>query len=127
MSDPAENLRARLRDDLRAAMKARNAVATSVLRSLIAAIDNAQSVEVAKAPSAPVADSEWVAGASSFGAADVPRRLLSAAELDALMCDEAEKLRAAAAEMARLGRHEAADRARAEAEIAQRYGGRAQP
>ena len=55
-------MRARLRQDLTAAMKARDAVAVTALRSAIAAIDNAEAVEVPGEPTAPVG-SEHFAGA----------------------------------------------------------------
>lgn len=123
MGDPSEAMRARLREDLRAAMKARDAVTTSVLRGLIATIDNAQAVAAPAASPTPVGGSQWVAGSSAFGTGEVARRTLDAGEVDALLQGEAAKRLSLAAEMDGYGRAEDAARARAEAAIAQRYVG----
>ena len=119
--DPSEVMRARLREDLRAAMKRRDAMETSVLRGLIAAIDNAQAVAAPTRPATPGGGSQWVAGASAFGSAEAPRQVLGVAELEALLRGEAERLSSFARELDGYGRRDEAARARAEADIAKRY------
>ena len=119
--DPSETMRARLRDDLRTAMKSRDTVETSVLRRLIAAIDNAQAVAAPPGPATPGGGSQWVAGSAAFGAGDVPRRQLGAADVDALLRREMERHLSLADEMDGYGRRDDAARARAEADIASRY------
>jgi len=123
--DPAGDLRARLRGDLRDAMKARDTVATGLLRRLIALIDNAEAVapSPAQAPSIDLASgsSEWVAAGAAFGAAEVPRKVLTVNDLAALLRAEAGTLAATAVEMDRVGRPVEAGVARAEAALLARY------
>lgn len=124
-SDAAGDLRARLRTDLRDAMKARDAVATGLLRRLIALIDNAEAVALSPAEATSVnlagGASEWVATGASFGAAEVPRKLLTAADLAVLFRTEAAEIAATAAAMDRVGRPDEAAVARAEAALLARY------
>ncbi len=124
-SDPAGDLRARLRGDLREAMKARDAVTTGLVRRLIALIDNAEAVALTPAQAAPVSltsgASEWVATGAAFGAADVPRKTLSAADLSALFLAESETIAATAAEMDRVDRPDEAAIAHAELAVLKRY------
>ena len=120
----AEELRARLRADLRAAMKARNILETQALRCLIAAIDNAEAVPPdleSTRNRLATGGSPWVATGAFFGAAEVPRRVLSRSELMALLRDEVEKRVAAAHEMDRCARPEQAEHARNEMRIVERY------
>jgi uncharacterized protein len=84
----APEVRARLRAALTDALKTRNAVAVSALRSAIAAVDNAETVD---APDALPSDggSPHVAGTvSGLGAVEVSRRRLSEAEMDAIVQNE---------------------------------------
>lgn len=124
-ADPANDLRGRLRADLREAMKTRDTVATGLLRRLIALIDNAEAVALTPAQATSVklsgGASEWVAAGAAFGAAEVPRKVLSADDLAALLRAEAEAIATASAEMDRVGRPAEADIARAEAALLQRY------
>lgn len=116
---PAEALRARLRADLTAAMKARRTAAVAPLRSLLAAVDNAEAVEVTAAPST---SGEHVAGAGvGVGSTEVRRRTLSAADLRALVEAEVADRVAAAAEYAAHGRADAAATVRAEADLLRTY------
>jgi uncharacterized protein YqeY len=108
-----DGLRGRLRASLTAAMKRRDAPAVSVLRSALAAIDNAEAVDPSHAPKASAGP---IAGAvRGIGAAEVPRRQLSAHEIAAIVQAEAERREEAAAEYDRLGRAEHAARLRVEA------------
>jgi uncharacterized protein YqeY len=89
-------LKGRLEEDLRAAMKARDAMVTSTLRMAIAAVRTAE-----------------VAGASA--------RELSDDDVLAVLTREAKKRREAAAAFADAGRAEQAGKERAEEEILARY------
>ena len=107
-----------IRDDLqtalRSAMKARDKDAVNVLRSTLAALDNAGAVEADVA----VVEGEHFAGtAGGLGAAEVPRASLEDAQERAIVAAEAQERRAAADEYDRLGRAEEASRLRAEADL----------
>ena len=100
---------------LTAALRARDGVAVSALRSALAAIENAGAVDPAQAPQA---DSGPIAGAvAGLGAGEVPRRSLGPDELRALVGAEVEHRRTAAREYAELGRPDQAERLRAEADV----------
>jgi uncharacterized protein YqeY len=79
-------LRARLEADLLAARKAGRADEVSALRTLLAALANAEAVPVPAGPYRVVP-----------GRADVPRRELSEAEVDGVVRDECEERRSAIA------------------------------
>ncbi|EHR62573.1 GatB/YqeY domain-containing protein [Saccharomonospora cyanea] len=114
-------MRADLRQDLTAALKTRDRVAIAALRSALGAIDNAEAVPVDSAQ-ATGTDSEHVAGAASgVGAAETRRRDLTEAELRSIVENEVRQRTAAADEYERLGRVEAAERLRAEAEVLNRH------
>jgi uncharacterized protein YqeY len=114
-------MRDRLREDLAAAMKARDRVAITVLRTTLAAIDNAEAVDFSPRET-PVTGSHHVAGASAgVGSTDVTRRILSDADIDAVIREQADERRQAAAEYEKLGRIEAADALRHEAALLDRY------
>ena len=123
MSQPfgaAETLRARLRIDLRLAMKTREIDAVAVLRSVIAAIDNAEAVEApARGEAIPYGG---IAGAQAgVGSTEVARRDLSDDELRVLLTDQvAERLAAAGMYEAR-GRQALAIRLRREADLLRTY------
>lgn len=114
-------MRASLRDDLKAALKTRDRVAISALRSALSAIENAEAVP-ADRPSAGVAESEHVAGAAAgLGAAEAERRHLTDADLRSILEGEVRERSAAAREYEQLGRSDQAERLRAEAEVLSRY------
>jgi uncharacterized protein YqeY len=113
--DPAADLQARLREDLRTAMRARASAEVALLRMLIAAVDNAQSVPVGEG------HQRYVERPFGDGSAEVPRLDLTTADVNALLQREAAARDAAAAEFARVG---AADREavmREEARLVRRY------
>jgi uncharacterized protein len=117
-------MRETLRRDLTSAMKARDVVAVAALRSALAAIDNAEAVDVAPAaePAATSATSAEVAGAVvGVGAAEVPRRVLTAADVERLVRGERDDRITAAVDHERLGRSESAGRLRAEAGVLALY------
>jgi hypothetical protein len=103
-------MKARMRADLVKAMKARRAEETALLRTLLAAIDNAE---------APAIDHRVrpISGASS----EIERLVLTAAELEAVLLREARDCEQAAAELAGSGHGERADALRRQAGIAKRY------
>lgn len=114
-------MRARLRQDLTAALKAGDRVAVTALRSSLAAIDNAEAVLVDR-PLDGVTGNEHVAGAAAgLGAAEAERRHLTEAEVRSIVENEARERSAAAEEYERLGRTDLAERLRAEAEVLSRY------
>jgi hypothetical protein len=117
---PAEILRTRLRGDLRAAMKAQRRDEMAALRALIAAIDNAESVEDASSP--PLSSSAHVAGAvQGLGAADAARRSLSEHDLQRIIEAELWERDAQAERLTLLGRVDDASRLRIEADVIARY------
>ena len=113
--DPAGDMKARLRADLRAAMKHRRPIEASVIRALIAAIDNAEAPPAHEAPTPPARHQ------FHSGSAEVERLLLSAAHVRGLIVADIQERERAAAEMERLGLKDRAEAARAEALIAKRY------
>jgi uncharacterized protein YqeY len=115
-------MRDRLRHDLTAALKARDRTAVSALRSAIAALDNAEAVEIGDQQTASAATSPHIAGASAgAGSADVPRRALADDEIKAIVTDQIEERRQAAREYDELGQTDAAQRLTAEADVLTRY------
>ena len=105
--DAAEIVRQRLQADLRSALKQRASLEVSVLRSLIAAIDNAGAV--ALEPGRPPPRHE------------VERRHLGFDEIEAILLREYEARRIAAEQLARLGRPAESARANEEMSVVSRY------
>ena len=105
----------RLRADLKTAMQARARQEAGVLRALIGAVDNAQSVAL---------DPGFKpAHVGTFGdrANEVPRRPLGQADIEGLLQREIDERLSAAAEIERAGRPERSEILRAEAAIVARY------
>jgi len=96
-------------------MKARASAEVSLLRVLIAAIDNAQSVPVGQG------HQRYVELKFGDGSAEVPRLVLGETELTALLETEAAARDSAAAEFDRLGQAERAQVMRDEAGWVRRY------
>ncbi len=113
--DFAEVMSARLRADLKVAMRARMALEVSVLRSLIAAIDNAQAIPVAPG------HQPYVARAFGDESAEAPRLRLSEADVFAVLDREAETRADAADELDRCGRPAEAAALREQAGVVNRY------
>ncbi len=105
----------RLRADLKIAMQARARDEAAVLRVLIGAIDNAQSV--------PVDPAMKASHVGTFGdrSNEVPRRRLSLDDIYAVLRRQIEEREAAAQEIERAGRADRAEMLRAEARIVARY------
>jgi len=123
MDDAAEPMRERLQADLRAALKARNKQSVSVLRALIAAIDNAGAIalEAGGAPANPrlPGGSQYVV--TGGGQSEAARKPLSAQDIDTLLVREAGERRTAADQVARHGKHEEADALRQGADLIDAY------
>jgi uncharacterized protein YqeY len=107
-------LKDRLRADLKTAMRERNTGEVAVIRTLIAAIDNAEAVPVDGLE-------ERLRQREDIG--EVARREMDAAALDAVLAREIESRLAAADDYERHGRGDDAARLREEAELIARYRG----
>jgi hypothetical protein len=103
-------------------MKAQQRDEMAALRTLIAAIDNAESVEDPSPPPEPRPSSEHVAGAvPGLGAADAARRSLSERDLQRVIEAELWDRDAQAERLTLLGRVDDASRLRIEADVIARY------
>lgn len=102
----AHALRTLLRRDLGVALKTRRAEAVAALRTTIAAIDNAEAVD------------PTTIGA---GSTEVPRRDLSIAEVRAVMHDHIDDYVTEAERYQSLGRNDAAERLRRQADTLRAY------
>jgi uncharacterized protein len=111
----AAALKERLRADLKVALQARATEEVRVLRTLIAALDNAEAV-----PGEGVQDNSRP---RAFGdvRGEVIRRQLDGRAVEALLSDETEARLAAAADYQRHGRTDEAERLRDEAALIARY------
>jgi hypothetical protein len=107
-------LRERLRDALGVAIKARDKVAMAVLRSALAAIDNAEAVE---RPAG--ADRQSALGLIPIGAgaAEAARRELTPQQIEQIVRAELTQREAAARDYQRAGRLEHAERLRGEISV----------
>jgi uncharacterized protein len=124
-------IRAGLELALRAAIKARDTVAVSALRSVLAAIANAEAVpqpgrsttptSVVGAPSAngAVASQHVAGGATGLGAAEADRKTLTGDETAALVRNEITERQAAARQYEDAGHQERAARLLREAWVIQ--------
>jgi uncharacterized protein YqeY len=119
---PDGSVRSRLRAALRAAMKERDTVAASGLRSALSAIANAEAVSLSTASSGPpprpaAQSSLHLAGTvAGLGAAEVSRREVTEDEAAAIAAAEAADRRAAARDYQAAGHGDRADRLRREAQ-----------
>jgi uncharacterized protein YqeY len=118
----ASALKERLRGDLKAAMQAKATGEVLLLRTLIAALDNAEAVPHTQ-PRDPADPRAF--GMRKFGdpSGEVARREIDAASVDALLADEADARLAAAADYDRHGQSAEAARLRREVDVIARYRG----
>lgn len=114
--DEALDLRTRLNQRLRAAMRARDVVTTAALRSVSAAIANAEAVDVPE-PARADPRSDRVTGAVGVGAAETARRELSDDDLTAIVTAEADERKTAAQTYATAGHADRSEKLRQEAVI----------
>jgi uncharacterized protein YqeY len=110
-----EAIRDGLHGALRDAMRARDRVAASALRSALAALDNAGAVPAGP----PTAESgpHFAGAVAGLGAGEVPRRGLAAGEAERIVRAEIAEREAAAAGYEGVGHGEQARRLRQEARI----------
>ncbi|WP_068277105.1 GatB/YqeY domain-containing protein [Aldersonia kunmingensis] len=105
-------LRDRMRAALRAAMRVRDKPAARALRSALAAIDNAESAGITDdRPAGTIED------AAGLGAAEVSRRHLDTAQIEAIVRTEITERHTTAQEYERIGRPERAAELRHEAGV----------
>lgn len=95
-------LREQMKADLTQAMKARQSATVATLRSVLAAIDNAEAIPVSE----PAFPAEPVLGQQH----EAPRKLLSAEEIREIVRKEMEERRAACVKYANLGLQAEAER-----------------
>jgi uncharacterized protein len=131
-----DDLRARLRRALPAAMKARDRLAVTALRSALAAIDNAEAFdpdealaegmddllepagwEPADADDVDAAHPGFAGTAAGVGATEVERRSLTPKQVEGIVRAEIETREEAATVLEGVGKHEHAERVRAEARV----------
>ena len=110
-----EPVRERLREALRDAMKARDRAAVAVLRSTLAAIENAEAVE--HDGRSPVEDGPIAGSVGGLGAGEAPRAVVDERSARAIVAREVRERHAAADEYERLGRGDEAARLRGEADL----------
>ena len=111
-----EAIRDRLHQALRDAMRARDSIAASALRSALAALDNTGAVPRNPAPAA-ASGPHFAGAAAGLGAGEVPRRGLAAGEAEQIVRAEIAEREAAAAGYEGAGHGEQAHRLRQEARI----------
>jgi uncharacterized protein YqeY len=111
----ATALKKRLRADLKAALQARASNEIRVLRTLIAALDNAEAVPT------DALQISALPRAFGDGSGEIARRELGGHAVAALLAEEVASRLAAAADYERHGREDVAERLRAEAALVARY------
>lgn len=116
--DAGGEMKLRLRADLVAAMKEKRTVEAKVLRTLLAAIDNAEAPAVDPGAK-PMDRHDFVSGS-----AEVQRRLLTKTRVREALLAEVQERESAAGEMERVQQTERAEALRAEALLVRRYLGR---
>jgi len=110
-----QRLTEQLRADLRLAMRGRDSSMVATLRTLLAAVENAQAVPVG------ALHERYVVREFGDAATEVPRRRLSCEELHALLAQEIASRRTAAEQYRQAGREEQAEALLREAETVAGY------
>jgi uncharacterized protein YqeY len=108
---------------LRTAIAARDRVTTAAVRSALAAIGNAEAVSGVSAPPARGGSSHIAGAAAGLGSAEVPRRVLAAAEIRSIVAAEITERRRAARRYLDAGHAARAARLMAEADALQAVSG----
>lgn len=109
----ASLMKARLSADLRQALKEKDRPRAALLRSLVAALDNAEAPPATAGPA-------WGQDFRS-GAAEVERRVLDDRDVQRILAAEIEEREDAAAQFERLGQAQRAAALRFEATLARQY------
>jgi uncharacterized protein YqeY len=115
LDDAGTEMKARLRTDLRTAMMNRLALDARVLRTLVAALDNAEAPAVPQEPAAPVQHQ------FASRSAEVERLRLTWPQVHDILRRELQERERAAAEFERLDRRDHAATLREEAGVINRY------
>jgi uncharacterized protein len=115
--DDGRAIRARLNQALRDALRSRDQVATSALRSALAAIANAEAVEASAQPAAASGSEHFAGAAAGLGATEVARRELTEAAVRAIVRAEITDRDTAVRQYARGGHADRAGRLRAEINV----------
>jgi len=110
-------VRQRLQTALGAALKGRDRIAASALRSALAAIDNASAVPAGRAPAVSPSSPDVAGAVAGLGAAEAQRRHLSEAEIEEIVRTEVAERHAAALTYEQAGQREQAERLRQEAQV----------
>jgi uncharacterized protein YqeY len=113
--DAGSDMKARLRADLRTAMKDRCTMEAKVIRALVAAIDNAE------APPAHEGQTALTLDSFRSRSAEVERLLLSRAQVRDVLLTEIRERERAAAELERPEMMDRVETLRAEALVVKRY------
>lgn len=113
------DLQTRLRADLLTARKARDAGATAVLRSTLAAISNAEALPAAEG--SLTGDGPIAGAATGVGTTEAVRRDLTDDDIRAIISGEQTERMSAATELEAHGAAEKAEQLRAEAELLAAY------
>jgi uncharacterized protein YqeY len=114
--DPQDDLRSRLDRALRQALKSRDMIAVSAVRSALSAIANAEATPVA-APQATSGGPHFAGSAAGLGAGEAPRLHLSSAQMDEIVRAEISERQAAAQEYEQADHADRAARLRREAQV----------
>jgi uncharacterized protein YqeY len=115
MVNEVDRWKARLRERIRAAMKAREASVLSMWREVLALVENAEAVPVASSATGVSDDAPFAASIAGLGSAEATRRVLSSDEVRTLLVADVAERRSAAGEFDRVGQGAAADVLRAQA------------
>ncbi|MEM7118911.1 MAG: GatB/YqeY domain-containing protein [Chloroflexota bacterium] len=110
-------LKQQIKSDLKSAMKARDREQVTVLRVLLGEIDNAEAVDASLAADHPKAIEALPVG-KQF---EVPRRLLTEADIEAILQRELDERLAMLETYTRLGQTSAAQALQLEANVIARY------
>lgn len=114
-------IQARLRHALRTAVKSKDTVAVSALRSALSAIANAEAVP-AQDVSSRSAGAHVAGGTAGLASAEAERRILTAEETAAIVAEEITERQAAARQYEGAGHPDRASRLRHEADVIQSAG-----
>ena len=112
--------REEVRRDLRAALKSRQPETVSVLRTMIAAIDNAEAVQP-EAQSPRSADGRVAHSSPGVGSTEAPRRELDMSDVHAILRDLLREHETQEKHYRSMRQHEAADRLRRQADVLHSY------
>jgi uncharacterized protein len=114
--DLDDAIRMRLREGLSRALKSRDKIAISALRSALSAIGNAEAVD-APAASPSISSSHVAGAAAGLGAGEAQRRRLSGGQAEEIIRAEISERHSAAREYEQAGHAGQAARLRSEAQV----------